>query len=437
MTVLRNTRLFLWISAIAIFIGLLQTPVFLMFARPPAQLIEPTINQLESRIRKIRMGDLQIKVIDDKQSPIADAEVVIKQMSHTFQFGTSLRTEMFHDNVEKSAQTKYLQIAKELANSSVHEDALKWYSTEPNRGKVNYVDADRILAWSDRNYPLPMRGHNLFWEVERWNQSWLQQLKATDLRQAVRKRAIEICTRYRGRIAEYDVLNEMLHGNFFRNRLGDRIVDDMFAGCAKADPKARLYLNEYDILNGKLVDAYTKQVRTLLARGVPVGGIGIQAHIRENISVAQMQSSIDTLAKLGLPIKITEVSVLADTESRKAQVLTDLYRVAFAHPAVKGITLWGFWEGAAWEPKTALYDRQFKPLSSALAYRKLVLEQWRTNTSGITGNKGDRTGIYSTRAFFGTYQVTVKSGDRNIQQMITFNDQKLPYTIQIPSKTGS
>ena len=128
---------------------------------------------------------LQIRVIDKKQNPIADAEVRIEQMSHAFQFGTSLRTEMFRDDADKVAQTKYLQIAKELANSSVHEDALKWYSTEPIRGQVSYAEADRILAWSDHNYPLPMRGHNLFWEVERWSQKWLQQLSNDDLRQAV------------------------------------------------------------------------------------------------------------------------------------------------------------------------------------------------------------------------------------------------------------
>jgi GH35 family endo-1,4-beta-xylanase len=435
MKVLRNSRLCLWVFSIAIFIGLLQSALFSPFAKPQT-LIEPTINQLEASIRKIRMGDLQIRVIDKKQNPIADAEVRIEQMSHAFQFGTSLRTEMFRDDADKVAQTKYLQIAKELANSSVHEDALKWYSTEPIRGQVSYAEADRILAWSDHNYPLPMRGHNLFWEVERWSQKWLQQLSNDDLRQAVQQRATEICTRYRGRITEYDVLNEMLHGNFFRSRLGDRIVDDMFIWCAKADPQARLYLNEYDILNGKLVDAYAEQIRLLLARGIPVGGIGIQAHIRENISVAQMQSSIDTLAQLGLPIKITEVSVLADTEERKSQILTDLYRVAFANPAVKGITLWGFWEGAAWEPKTALYDRQFKPLPSAIAYRKLLLEHWRTNKNGKTGNVGDLTGIYSTRTFFGQYRVTVNSGKFKIQQMITFDEQthsqNSPYTIQLP-----
>ena len=434
MKVLRNSRLCLWVFSIAIFIGLLQSALFSPFAKPQT-LIEPTINQLEASIRKIRMGDLQIRVIDKKQNPIADAEVRIEQMSHAFQFGTSLRTEMFRDDADKVAQTKYLQIAKELANSSVHEDALKWYSTEPIRGQVSYAEADRILAWSDHNYPLPMRGHNLFWEVERWSQKWLQQLSNDDLRQAVQQRATEICTRYRGRITEYDVLNEMLHGNFFRSRLGDRIVDDMFIWCAKADPQARLYLNEYDILNGKLVDAYAEQIRLLLARGIPVGGIGIQAHIRENISVAQMQSSIDTLAQLGLPIKITEVSVLADTEERKSQILTDLYRVAFANPAVKGITLWGFWEGAAWEPKTALYDRQFKPLPSAIAYRKLLLEHWRTNKNGKTGNVGDLTGIYSTRTFFGQYRVTVNSGKFKIQQMITLDEQthsqNSPYTIQM------
>lgn len=432
MTFLSKSRWFVWILAISVCIGLFQSSVLQMFAVPQSQLIEPTISQLEARIRQIRMGDLQIKVIDDKQNPIVNAEVLVEQLAHAFQFGVSLRTEMFRDDADPASQRQYLKIAQELANSSVHEDALKWYSTESNRGQVTYAESDRILDWSDRHYPLPMRGHNLFWEVEQWQQSWLKQLSNDDLHQAVLKRANDVCTRYRGRITEYDVLNEMLHGNFFRGRLGDRIVDEMFAKCAKADPQARLYLNEYDILNGKLVDAYSKQVRTLLDRGVKVGGIGIQAHIRENISIAKMQSSIDQMAKLGLPIKITEVSVLADTESRKAQVLTDLYRVAFAHPDVKGITLWGFWEGAAWEPKTALYDRQFKPLPAAQAYRKLVLEQWRTNIRGITSYSGNQVGMYSTKAFFGTYRVTVKSGDRQIQKTITFNDRdQAPYVIQV------
>ncbi|PZV16021.1 MAG: hypothetical protein DCF20_09730 [Pseudanabaena sp.] len=65
MTVLGKSRLFLLVFVIAILIRFLQPFTFAMFASPRIDLTEPTINQLDSRISKIRMGDLVIKVIDD------------------------------------------------------------------------------------------------------------------------------------------------------------------------------------------------------------------------------------------------------------------------------------------------------------------------------------------------------------------------------------
>jgi endo-1,4-beta-xylanase len=383
--------------------------------------------QYDARIRRLRMGDLVIRVVDSQQQPVGGATVNLEQIAHEFDFGTALNTKMFSPEVNPVEQTQYLRLTKQLFNASVHEDALKWYATEPARGQVSYDDADRILAWSQAS-GLKMRGHTLFWAVEKWNQPWVRSLKSPELRVAVERRTTEVCRRYRGKISEYDVLNEMLHGDFYQQRLGPGIVDQIFQWCRDADPTARLYVNDYDVLNGKLLDAYVQQIRGLLKRGVPVGGIGVQAHIREPMTVAQIQHCLDTLAQFRLPIKITELGVVAATEAEQARILKDLYTVAFAHPAVTGILMWGFWEGANWEPAAAVFKRNFTPTLAAKTYQDLVFNHWWTKANRQTNGKG----VVVAPAFFGRYRVNVTVGNQTSTHTVAFSSQsKLPQVITI------
>ncbi|QZZ21050.1 endo-1,4-beta-xylanase [Leptothermofonsia sichuanensis E412] len=383
--------------------------------------------KLDASIRRLRTGDLVIRVVDSQQQPVAGATVTLEQTAHDFDFGTALSTQMFRPNVAAHEQAQYLQIAKQWFNASVHEDALKWYSTEPEQGQVSYADADRILAWSEAN-GLKMRGHTLFWAVEKWNQPWVRALSPQELRQAVERRTTEICHRYRGKISEYDVLNELLHGDFYQQRLGEGIVDQIFQWCRDADPTARLYVNDYDVLNGKLLDAYVHQIRSLLDRGVPVGGIGVQAHVREPMTAAQIQHCLDTLAQFRLPIKITELGVVAATEAEQARILKDLYTVAFAHPAVTGILMWGFWAGANWEPAAAIFKHNFEPTLAARTYQDLVFNQWWTKVNGKTNSSG----VVAAQAFFGRYQVTVRAGNHSTIRTVSLTPQSpMPQVVTI------
>lgn len=401
----------------AIALATCQTPA--TESSPP--MTPSNVSALDEQIRALRTGELLIKVVDATGQPVENATVHLQQTSHHFEFGVSLRTEMFADSLdsnpqESNNQTQYLNIARSLFNASVPEDALKWYSTESVPGQVSYADADRILAWSEQNHQ-KMRGHHLFWAVERWNQDWLKALSTDQLRTAVQNRATEMCDRYRGRIPEYDVLNEILNGDFFQQRLGEGIVKEMFLWCHAADPSARLYTNEYNILNGEQRDRYIELVRSLIAQGVPLGGIGVQAHIRQDITADQIQHNLDSLAELGIPIKITEFSAVAETDAEQAQMLSSLYRVAFAHPAVDGIYMWGFWEGSNWEPRSAIFHQNFEPKLAAEVYRDLIYRQWWTDETAPTNVNGE----YSTRAFFGTYQLSAESGELAGSQSFSVN----------------
>ncbi|WP_309741311.1 endo-1,4-beta-xylanase [Chamaesiphon sp. OTE_20_metabat_361] len=393
----------------------------IFFAKAPTPLSFIQANQLKlaKQIAQTRMGNIVIEVVNSQQQPIGGVEVKIEQVTHEFEFGTALSTQMFAPGNDPTDRSRYLQLAKQLFNATVHENALKWDAMEPQRGQLSYADADRILSWSKAN-SLPLRGHTIFWEVEQWNPTWLKSLSPQDLRSAVERRATEICGRYRGRIREYDVLNEMLHGDFFRQRLGADIVKTMFQRCHAADPSAVLYVNDYDILNGKRLDDYVRQIRSLLAQGVPVGGIGIQAHIlKETVAPAQIQHSLDTLAQFNLPIKITEFSTQTATEQEQAQNLLNVYQIAFAHPQVKGILMWGFWEKAHWVPQAAIFDSSFRPKLAAKVYQELIFRQWWTQKSGNT----NRNGQFSNRAFFGRYRVTVKGRNWSRTRLFSFSSQ--------------
>jgi endo-1,4-beta-xylanase len=347
-----------------------------------------------------RMQTLQIRVIDRQGNPVPNARIEIRQTRHKFGFGTALSTEAFQpDKTSPQDQAQYQKIAKQLFNSAVSENALKWPSMAPTANTVNYSAIDRLLQWSQSAH-LPMRGHNLFWEVEEFNSDWVKALKPAALRKAMLDRTQTICQRYRGKIDEIDLFNEMLHGNFFRSRLGPTIIKEVADTCKKANPHVKLYVNDYDILNGTRLEDYAKQIQDLLDTGVPIDGIGIQAHIEQPLSREQINTALDRLAQFNLPLKITG-------EAEQAQWLTNLYSTAFAHPSVQSIHLWGYWEPHHWWPQAALYRKDWTEKPAAQAYQTLIYKQWWTHKTLTT----DQNGQIQTTAFLGNYEISIRADD--------------------------
>ena len=120
-----------------------------------------------------------------------------------------------------------------------------------------------------------------------------------------------------------------------------------------------------------------------------------------------------------LPIRITEFNfpgqrskfytgdraakMTIEEERAKAGNLRQFYRIAFAHPAVTGIMMWGFWEGANWIPQSSLYTRDWMPTPALDTYRRLTKDEWWTRWSGTT----DASGTATVPAFYGKLRVTI------------------------------
>ena len=374
---------------------------------------------IDEEISRHRKGELVIKAKPG-------AKVTVEQIGHEFSFGSAIANGFIDGSMSDSDRRQYEEKFLKNFNSAVTENAVKWLSMEREQGNVNYSVVDGMLAWSEKNN-IPLRGHNLFWGIHKFVQPWLMEMDDAELRKTMQNRAESVTKRYAGRFAEYDLNNEMVHGNYYEERLGPEITKNMAKWAHNGDPKAKLYLNDYDILTGKKLPEYMAQIRKLLSQGVPIAGIGVQGHLHsDTFDRNELRRALDSLAVFKLPIKITEFNMpgqrskyhvekirtmTPEEEALKARELVDFYRICFAHPAVEGILMWGFWEGANWIPVSSLYKRDWSPTPAAAAYEDLIFKTWWTKSNGTTNNKG----IYSTPAFFGKYKVTVDGKAKEIE----------------------
>jgi endo-1,4-beta-xylanase len=302
---------------------------------------------------------------------------------------------------------------------------VKWPSMERQKGQVDYSVVDGILNWTKANN-IPLRGHNLFWGIPQFVQPWVKEMPDKELEQTLKNRAETVTARYKGQFVEYDLNNEMVHGNYYEDRLGPGITKKMAEWSQSGDPDIKLYLNDYDILTGVKLPEYMAQIRLLLKQGVPVAGIGVQGHLHaETFDRGQLKNALDSLAKFKLPIRVTEFNIpgqrskyykdrnlvmTPEEEEIKAKEMVDYYKICFAHPAVEGILMWGFWEGANWIRTSSLYKKDWTPTPAAIAYQNLIFKEWWTSEKGKTNRKGE----LSVPAFYGKYKVTVNGKTKEL-----------------------
>ena len=128
---------------------------------------------------------------------------------------------------------------------------------------------------------------------------------------------------------------------------------------------------------------------------------------------------LDTYAKLGRSIQITELTIPAyayteEDEEIQAEIIRHLYSMWFSHPAMEAILYWnladGFAHGAKQGDMTAgenyfhggLLRYDFTPKASCRMIQDLFQKVWRTNLSLDTETDG-----LAFKGFYGTYELEI------------------------------
>jgi GH35 family endo-1,4-beta-xylanase len=122
----------------------------------------------------------------------------------------------------------------------------------------------------------------------------------------------------------------------------------------------------------------------------------------------QLINTYDQLAKTGLPLHITEITVPGSGENGsilQANIVENLYRLWFSIPNMEAITWWNLADGTAHENENniqaGLLDNKMDPKPAYLVLDKLINQEWKTNMTIKTNTKGRD----SFRGFFGKYRI--------------------------------
>jgi GH35 family endo-1,4-beta-xylanase len=347
-----------------------------------------------ARIEQFRKRDVEFLVVDPAGRPLPDVAIAVRQTRHQFAFGSAINYHISNPN--------YAAFVRSNFQWAVMENESKWYANEPSRSNVTYTAANSITNFCRTN-GITLRGHTLFWAVDQNVQSWVTNLSDADLRVHLTNRLNSAVNHFKGTFVHWDVNNELLHGNYFGNRLGNWVNPWMFQHARLLDPNVRLFVNDYNVVSGNETAAYKLQIQALLASNAPVDGIGAQGHFGAVVDPQSTEARLDSLAELGLPIWITEYDSLNEDEQVRADNLEKLYRIAFSKPTVEGVLMWGFWAGSHWRGSNAAIVNLDWTLNAAGQRYQALLTEWTTVTNGLTGPVGR----YAFRGFHGNYDVTL------------------------------
>ena len=350
--------------------------------------------QANARIEQVRKRDVRLLVVDPAGNPVPGTGIAVKQTRHRFAFGSAINY-----NISNPTYAAFFRTNFEWA---VMENESKWYANEPSRSNVTYTVADSITNFCYSNN-ITLRGHAIFWAVDQVVQSWVTNLSDANLRIHLTNRINSAVNHFKGTFQHWDVNNEMLHGNYFGNRLGNWVNPWMFQHARSQDANVKLFVNDYNVVASNETDAYKQQILALIASNAPVNGIGAQGHFGSSVNPQLTETRLDSLAELGLPIWITEYDSVNADESVRADNLETLYRMAFSKSAVDGVLMWGFWAGSHWLGSNAAIVNLNWTLNAAGQRYQSLMAEWTTVTNGIS----DGGGAFNFRGFHGSYDVTI------------------------------
>ena len=313
-----------------------------------------------------------------------------------FPIGVAVRPSDLRNGEEKNL------ILKEF-NSITAENAMKMAPLQPAENRFFWRDADSIVAFGVRN-KLNVRGHTLCWHAQAPN--WMftdssgNQASKELLLKRLKNHIQTVVNRYKGKVYAWDVVNEVIADDttFLRKSkwfqiTGDEFIEKAFEYAHEADPKAILFYNDYNTEIPAKREKIFRLLKNLLDKGVPVHGVGLQAHWSiSSPSKEELEKSIQMFSSLGLQIPFTELDVSVYSGRQGGQLIQgqrrqmetpvftaemeqqqlEKYKMVFEvfrkyRKNITGVTFWNLSDKYSWldgrgrKNYPLLYDANLKP----------------------------------------------------------------------------
>lgn len=253
-------------------------------------------------------------------------------------------------------------------NKLTPENGGKWGTVEAVRDQMDWRTLDTAYRFAKAN-GMPFQMHVMVWGNQQ--PEWIKSLPPAEQRREIEQWFAAVAQRYPD-IDLLEVVNEPLNdppskadtggGNYLQALGGEGAsgwewVLQSFRLARQHFPHTKLMINDYSITNNTQATQKYLQIVRLLQREQLVDAIGIQEHAFEttpNVAMSVHRSNLDALAATGLPIYITEFDLDGPSDAQQLADYQRVFPIFWEHPAVRGITLWGFRPGL-WRDKDAAY----------------------------------------------------------------------------------
>ena len=292
----------------------------------------------------------------------------------------------------------------------VAENVMKPSVISVSEGVYDFSEGDKMVVFAKANN-IKLRGHTLVWHNQAAPWMFADKPGKAVLLARMKCYINDVVTHFKGEVFAWDVVNEAFIGNgdgspqlgatgwrdsnwlqgFGRTESGGmEFIAEAFKTARAADPSALLFYNDYSTEDPKKSGLILKLIDDLKKQGVPIDGIGHQAHFSiaypENWNA--LEQIIKNIAAKGLTNYITELDISlnrsfdgnevtlpfpADRLAEQAAKYRGLFDMLIRNQEkVSAVLVWGLKDSESWlntypivrQDGPLLFDSALQPKSA-------------------------------------------------------------------------
>lgn len=268
------------------------------------------------------------------------------------------------------------QLLIDHVNSITAENHMKFEHLQPKEGELTFEQADQIVDFAC-SHQMAVRGHTLVWHNQ--TPDWVFHdsrgcfVSRDVLLERMKSHISTVVQRYKGKVYCWDVVNEavadegdeLLRSSKWRQIIGNDFIEQAFLYAHEADPDALLFYNDYNECFPEKREKIFTLVKSLRDKGVPIHGIGMQAHWSlTRPSLDEIRIAIERYASLGVVLHITELDIsmfefhdhrndLAKPTEEMIEQQAERYGQIFSllkeyRDVIQSVTFWGIADDYTW-----------------------------------------------------------------------------------------
>jgi endo-1,4-beta-xylanase len=265
---------------------------------------------------------------------------------------------------ERLERKSYTDVLLKDFNSITSESNMVFKAVHPEENKWTFAKADAVVDFAVKN-KIRIHGQTLLYPKDSMMPAFVRNFKGDKKawKKLMQTHIQTLAARYKGRVLAWDVLNEAildngeLQDNIWLRNIGQDYMGLAFKYAHEADPKAKLFYNDYgQEYSTKKMATILKMVADAKNSGIPIHGLSFQMHTILRVDVNKIKDMLAKASATGLQVYISELDVsvryqkpdtfrldaaLATEQGEKIKAIVQAYMTTVPKKQQYGITVWG------------------------------------------------------------------------------------------------